>query len=346
MPEIAYGSLRRLVAAIFAATGVPRTGARLLADLLVDSDLAGHGSHGVLRVPRYVTDVRAGAIDPGAVPAVVQETPTTALVTANWGFGHLAAAVATDVLVEKVRAHQVAAVSLVQTGHLGRLGAYTERAARSDVVMFMAVAARGMRNMAPYGGALPALGTNPVSAALPRGQQPPVTLDLATSAIAMGKIHLARAAGRALTEGVALDAAGNPTTDPDAVVDGGMVLPFGGHKGYALAVVAELLGCALGGADAWAGERPPAGAFMFGVKADAFRPLGDYQEAVAETVDRITSVPPARGFDAVRVPGDRSSSTRDHRRRHGVPVDDRTWARLLELAAELGVDAEVVPGTA
>jgi LDH2 family malate/lactate/ureidoglycolate dehydrogenase len=340
MPTLSAADLHRLTAAIFRATGAPDDLATQVADVLVDNHLAGHDSHGILRIPEYVDNVRAGEIVPTARPAVLEETPSTALVSGNWAFGQVTALFAADLAIEKALHERVAIVSVVQAGHTGRLAAFTERAARRDVAMFMAIGTVGRPITAPYGGAAAALGTNPVSFSLPNPDGPPVTLDFATSAIAAGKIRVARAKHEPLPPGAILDRDGRPTTDSEAFFDGGFLLPFGAHKGYALAVIAELLSGPLAGADAYPGVTNRSGIFMFALDATAFRPLADYRRALAATLGRIKGVPPAPGFDEVLVPGEPEARMRERRRREGIPIPHATWEAVRAVAAELGVDAE------
>jgi hypothetical protein len=183
---------------------------------------------------------------------------------------------------EKAKRERVAVLSIVQAGHTGRLAAFTERAARRNVAMFMAIGTVGGPITAPYGGAAAVLGTNPISFSIPNPAGPPVTFDIATSAIAAGKIKVAKAKHEPLPPGAILDRNGRPSTDPQAFFDGGMLLPFGGHKGYGLAMIAELLSGPMAGADAFPGVTRRSGIFMFAVDVTVFRPLADYEKALEQ----------------------------------------------------------------
>ena len=334
--------LHRLTTAIFVATGAPEPSAVEVADVLVDNHLAGHDSHGVLRIPQYLQAIDDGLLDPAARPEVLEETAVTALVSGNWSFGQVAANTAADLATEKALAERIACVSVVKANHTGRLAAFTERGARRGVAMFMAVGTVERPRTAPFGGAAAALGTNPVAFSIPNGDGPPVSLDYATSAIANGKIKVAEAEGKPLPEGVVLDKDGRPTTDPRDYFEGGFLLPFGGHKGYALAVIADLLGTALTGADAFPAAVPRSGLFIFAVAADAFRDRAAYEQGVAAVLERITSVPPAHGFDEVLLPGAPEARARAEREEHGIPVADTTWDAVTEAARGLGVDLDAV----
>ncbi|MBI2755323.1 MAG: Ldh family oxidoreductase [Chloroflexi bacterium] len=345
MPTFHAAQLQRLTAAVFRAAGAPDDIAEAVADVLVDNHLAGHDSHGILRIPEYLQHIREGSIVPAARPRVLQESPTTALVSGSWAFGQVTAAFAADLAIEKALRQHVSVVSVVEAGHTGRLAAFTERAARRNVAMFMFIGTVERPLTAPFGGAGPVLGTNPVSFSVPNPAGDPVTLDYATSAIAAGKVRVAKARGEQLPEGVMLTRDGQPTTDPEEWYRGGVLLPFGGHKGYALAVIAELLSGPLAAADAYPGVVGRSGIFLFAVDAATFRPLAAYGEAVSRTVGRIKAVPPAPGFDEVLVPGEPEARARAQRTRDGIPVPEATWSAVSEAARSLGVDVAAVIGS-
>ncbi len=342
MPTLTKDVLHEVTAAIFLATGAPGDLAAQVADVLVDNHLAGHDSHGILRIPEYVKSVRAGEIIPTARPQVLEESATSALVSGNWAFGQVTGVFAADLAIEKAKRERAAVISVVQAGHTGRLAAFTERAARRDVVMFMAIGTVGGPTTAPYGGAAPILGTNPVSFSIPNPAGPPVTLDFATSAIAAGKIKSAKAKHEPLPPDAILDKQGRPSTDPQAFFDGGFLLPFGGHKGYALAIIAELLSGPLAGADAYPGVTSRSGIFIFAVDAAAFRPLADYERALAKTIGRIKAVPPSPGFREVLMPGEPEARSRAKRERDGISIPEDTWQAVVNVGAELGVNVEAV----
>ncbi|HBB17527.1 MAG: hypothetical protein A3J94_14535 [Syntrophus sp. RIFOXYC2_FULL_54_9] len=342
MPTLKKGALHKVTAAIFRATGAPDDIAAIVADVLVDNHLAGHDSHGILRIPEYVQSVRTGEIIPTARPCVLEENPTSALVSGSWAFGQVTGQFAADLAVEKAKRERVAVLSIVQAGHTGRLAAFTERAARQGVVMFMAIGTVGKPTTAPYGGSAPVLGTNPVAFSIPNPAGAPVTLDFATSAIARGKIVQAEATHKQLPPNAILDRHGRPSTDPHAFFDGGFLLPFGGHKGYALAVIAELLSGPLAGADAYPGVTSRSGIFVFAVDATVFRPPADYEKSMAKTLGRIKAVPPGPGFDEVLLPGEPEARFRVQRESAGIPIPEDTWQAVCGVGTELGIDVEAV----
>ena len=345
MPVVTKDVLEHLTRSIFERAGAPGELAQCVAEVLVENNLAGHDSHGILRIPEYIRSIEAGEIVPTARPQVIEESDTTALVTGNWALGQVTGVFAADLAIAKAKKHKVAAVSVVQAAHTGRLAAFTDRAARQGVVMFMAIGTVDRPMTAPYGGAAAVLGTNPIAFSIPNPDGPSVTLDIATSAIAAGKVKVAKAKHELLPPDVICDQDGNPSRDPAAFLEGGFLLPFGGHKGYALAVIAELLSGPLAGADAYSGVMKRSGIFLFAVEATVFRPFEAYAKAMATTVDRIKSVPPAPGFEEVLLPGEPEHRTRVHRVDAGIRLPDDTWRAVADVARTLGLDMRTFPVT-
>ena len=342
MPTFTKAALHRATAAIFRAAGASADHAAQVADVLVDNHLAGHDSHGILRIPEYLKSIVDGEIVVGASPQVLEETPTTALVTGNWALGQVTGNFAVDLAIAKAKKERVAAVSVVQASHTGRLAAFTDRGAEQGVMVFMAIGTVDRPMTAPFGGAAAVLGTNPVAFSVPNPGGAPVTLDIATSAIAAGKVKVAKAKHQQLPPDSILDREGRPTTDPQAFFDGGFLLPFGAHKGYALAVIAELLSGPMAGADAYPGVFMRSGIFIFAVDVGVFRPAADYAKAMEKTLGRIKGVPPAPGFDEVLIPGEPEARLRVVRERDGIPIPDDTWSAVCAAGATVGVDVAAV----
>lgn len=338
--------LRQVGQAIFEAAGAPPDIAQLVAESLVDANLAGHDSHGVMRIPQYLQDVKQGLVVPDARPRVERDAPSWALVDGCWAFGQVSATFAADQAIEKARRAGVAAVGLVRATHIGRLGAYSERAATSGVVAMVVAGGFGGRGAAPYGGAATAFGTNPISFGFPAGDEPDVLVDFATTAVAAGKIRVAQAKREPLPPGCLIDREGRPTTDPEEYYRGGMLLPFGGHKGYGLAVAIELLGQCLTGADAFAeeGKGGPAygrsGALFIALDAGLFRPREEYERSADAFLRRVRAVPPAPGFAEVLLPGDPERRASASRGRNGIPLPEATWEAILAAGRGVGLNLE------
>ena len=343
MPTFSADTLREVAVRILKAVPVPDGEARTVADLLVDSNLAGHDSHGILRLPQYLGMVRDGSILPGAPLKIVQETPATAVLDGGWGFGQVVARRAAEMAVQKARACAVAAVSVRRCNHVGRLGAYAALPCEAGMVGLLFVNGHaGDQGVAPYGGTARRLSTNPFAAAVPSEGGPPVVLDITTSVVAGGKIRLARARQEKVPEGCLIDSEGRPTTDPNVYYDPprGALLPFGGHKGYGLSVMIDLLAGTLSGAGASAPDAPRSGNALLAVAVDVgrFKPLAAFREEVREFIDHVRTSPTAPGVAEILIPGERAFRERERRLREGIQVEGQTWGQILDAAKRLGVE--------
>jgi LDH2 family malate/lactate/ureidoglycolate dehydrogenase len=286
---------------------------------------------------------KKGSVVPAARPTVVEETATTALVSGHWGWGQLAAAYATDVAIRKAKESKIAAVGVVECNHVGRLGEYSERASAAGMAMIGTLGSAGKRgNTAPFGGKSGVLGTNPWSMGLPAGQQTGLLLDFATTVVAGNKVAVARAKGEQLPPGAILDKDGNATTDPDALRGGGVMLPFGAHKGYALAVAAELFGNVVAPVYRFPGPGRWGGTFFIVLDPTMFAPRDAYVGATDEVLSRLKAAEPAPGFDEVLTPGEPEQRNKRRRGEAGVPVPEATWEALVKTGQGLGVNVEAI----
>lgn len=337
------GQLRDLARAILEAVGCPVGEAIRVAECLVEADARGLDSHGLLRLPLYVTAVEAGGIVPGAAMSWVHEHGATGTLDAGFGFGHTAIDKAITRAGELAATHGCAAVGVRRSTHFGMAAPWVERLAERGIVAIL-VSNTGP-SMAPYGSAEPLLGTNPVCVGIPVDGHPPVVLDMATSAGAYGKVVSAAARGEEIPDEWALDAAGRPTTDARAALDG-VLLPFGAHKGSGLAIIIELLAAALPGAllsheitDIWVdpASRMGTGHLVIAIHPESLAGAGVFESRVADFVARIASAAPANGHSAVQLPGEveRGRSLVAHR--DGVPLAESTVRDLHALARRLGV---------
>lgn len=215
MPIFKADYLQDISSRILQSLGAPRAEADRVAELLVEANLVGHDSHGVIRIPQYVSFLKDGLITPGAPLQVEQETPSTAVINGNWGFGQVIATRATEIAVEKARQCAVSVVTVYNANHIGRLGSYTLQAARAGIVCLLTANAHGGGlSVAPYGGTARRLATNPISIAAPSGGEP-IVLDITTSVVAEGKVRVKRNRGEQTPPGWIIDAEGAPTTDPN-----------------------------------------------------------------------------------------------------------------------------------
>lgn len=345
MLMIPASRLRSVALAIFRAVGTPEDVATETVDILIESNLAGHDSHGVQLIPSYVRFAKEGHVLAEARAEVVQETPTTALVAGRWGWGQHTAAYATRVAVRKAREMKVAVVAMVECNHVGRLGEYAERAAAEGIALIGTLgSANKTGSTAPYGGRRGVLGTNPFAFGIPAGKHDRVLLDFATTLIAGNKVAVAAAKGEMLPDGAILDKNGRPSRDPKDLRDGGVMLPFGAHKGYALAVCAELLGNIVSPSYRWRGPGRWGGTLFIAFDPAMFAPRDEYEAATDAVIDRIKAVEPAEGFNEILIPGDPENRARAKRGAEGVPVPEATWKALGETTATLGLDIEMIAG--
>lgn len=346
MQQFTADQLRAIGSAVFMAAGAPPDTADFVAGSLVESNLMGHDSHGILRVMQYVEDIENGRLIPEAYPTTIKETDTTALVGGNWAFGQVAARFGAEVAIEKAKKSQVAAVGIVQLNHVGRLGEWTAMMAEAGMVGI--VTTGGWRppiaGVTPFGGRGRALGTNPYSFAVPTRERDMVLVDFATAMMAEGKLRVARAKGTPLPPGVILDKEGKPSTNADDFYAGGVILPFGGHKGYALNLLADLLGALLPGADTFGSKENETGTLVLAINVEAFRPLADFAEVVDRRLGEIKAVSPAIGCDEVMIPGEPEIRTREERTRAGIALPDATWEALVETGLNLGIDVRQIAG--
>ncbi|MGA1370400.1 MAG: malate/lactate/ureidoglycolate dehydrogenase [Pseudomonadales bacterium] len=348
---LAAGELRRFVTAIFEQTGASAEVAGAVADHLVEANLKGHDSHGVGMIPAYVANIRAGHLDVAAHGRVTRDSGAVLLVDGAMGFGQVIGREATDLALERVRSTGVVCVGVRNCHHLGRIGAYGERCGRAGYVSVHFVNVVGHApQVSPFGGRDRRMTTNPFCCVVPRDGHEPMVLDMATSAIALGKVRVAYMKGDSVPEGALVDHEGRPTTDPTVMYREpfGALGPFGGHKGYGLAVMCELLGGALAGE--WTAQpgKPRVGTIvnhmlMFVLDPAAFGGLEAFRSEVEAMTEFLHSTTPAVGQDRVRVPGEPELETLALRSREGIPIDDNTWAGIRKAAGLAGLAESEIP---
>lgn len=345
MPRFRADDLKRLGVDLFSAVGVPPEEAALVADHLVEANLLGHDSHGVLRYPQYVGMVRQGTVRPGAPLEVRRANRCLALVSGNWNFGPVTATAAMRLALEM--APPAAVVGVQQCNHVARLGRFAELAARQNrIAMILANGHGGDLAVAPFGGAARRLPTNPLCVALPTGRPWPLVLDMTTSMTSGGALRLHRNLGKPVPPGQLIDAAGRPTTEVEAYYGPppGAMLPLGfplaGHKGFGLAVMIDILAGALSGAGCSRAGPAPVGNGLFIAVLDiaSFTPLDRFLQETEQFIQWIKSCPPATGFAEVLLPGEQAWRTSQQRRQQGLEVDESAWRQIAGLAAELQVE--------
>jgi len=343
MPVFAPEKLVGIGSEILVAAGVSVDEARVVAGQLVESNLDGHDSHGIIRLPQYIGTIERGEINPGAEIEVGQETPVTAVVDGNWGFGQVVMNRAVELGMERAGGLGIAALTVRHANHIGRLGSYVERIARGGMIGLMFVNMHGGGVIVvPWGGREARLGTNPLAVGVPTAGGEPLVLDMTTSVVAEGKVRVMRNRGEKVPPGWVVDREGNPTEDPAAFYGPprGGILPFGGvagHKGYGLNLVVELLGGALSGAGcAGKSRRNGNGVLLMVLNVAHFAPLEEFYRQVDDFVDFVKSSPTAPGFDEILMPGEIEARQRQRREREGVFVEEETWQQILDCGRRFG----------
>ncbi len=330
--------LHRVCLELLRAVGTPDDLAEVVGGALRDANLAGHDSHGLVRLPAYLRDARDGKIQPAARADVVRRRGATACVSAGHGWGQPAARLAAQTAAEIAVEHGVGAVVLQDSPHVGRMADYVELIAADGHLGMTVTNARP--NVAPFGGRDRRLGTDPIAFAIPRLEgRPPIVVDFATSVRAEGKVRVARAAGRKVPPGTLIDRDGRPSEDPEDYYAGGALLPAEGHKGYGLAVAIEALGGILSGMGP---AMTPAygdgnGMFVMALEVEAFVSVEQYTRQVEEMAAALEGAPTAPGVEQVLLPGEPERRSADRRRREGVPIAQATMDELTALADELEV---------
>jgi LDH2 family malate/lactate/ureidoglycolate dehydrogenase len=340
--RIAPEVLRDFGTRVLGSLGVPDEDGALVADSLVQADLWGHQSHGFLRLPWYAARLRTGVMRAATEPAVLSDTGPLVLLDGRDGIGQVLTERARQLAVERARTHGVGVVGVRNSNHFGTAMYFTRRAARDGCVAVLTTNASPA--MAPWGGREKRLGTNPWSIAAP-GPHGVVAVDIANTAVARGKIYLAKNRGEQIPETWALTADGAPTTDPAEGVLG-VILPMAGHKGYAITFMMDVLSGALTGSAVGTGVHGPyeadrpgrCGHLFLALDPDAFGDRTGYEARVQQLVDEVKTVPLAQGFDEVFYPGEVEDRTEAaNLAAGGVVLAAQSLADLRALGAEAGV---------
>ncbi len=347
MPTFPAPVLIEFVTDLFRKAGVPDRDARIVSESLVGSNLRGHDSHGVMRVPQYVGFLEKGEYKTNVEMKIEHESPAVIVADGQWGFGQVQAHRLLDLIIPKARAVGLAAGSARNFGHIGRLGEYAEKAAEQGLILIATVNNCGAgQRVAPPGGVAPRLGTNPLCAAVPTDGEP-VVLDFGTSVVAEGKVRVHHINKRPVPDGWLLDSQGHPTNDPSVLYQEplGSILPMGGaqaYKGFGLAMILDVLSSGLsGGRVAHPGAPPAKGNNVLFI---AFAPehFAGSEILLGEStglVNYLRDTPRAPGVDRITLPGDPERTMLATRSVQGIPLEAAHWEKLVELAARLGGSA-------
>jgi L-2-hydroxycarboxylate dehydrogenase (NAD+) len=350
--------LREFTARVFARLGVPETEASLAADVLACADARGIDSHGVARLRSYAELLEAGRVNPRPTLRLVRETASTKTVDGDNGLGLVVGPKVNEMAMELAARVGTGWAVVCNSNHFGIAGYYPLKALEKDLIGWAMT--NSSRGVTPLWGGERMLGTNPIAIAFPAGEEPPIVIDMATSAVAYGKIEMAQREGVPIPEGWAVDKEGRATTDPAAILEGGALLPLGserergGHKGYCLALMVDVLCAVLSGAN-WGpftpsftlrGEPPRRsvgrglGHFFGAMRIDAFREGAEFKAQVDDLVRTLRSTRPAPGTKGPLIPGDPEREAEKARAQHGIPLLPAVVEELRDVSRRTGVPFE------
>ena len=342
--RVDFGRLRYFIAMAFEVVGMPPADARIVAALMAEADLQGSDGHGVIRLAQYLKRIRAGGVNLNPQIRVVQERAAMALIDGDNAMGHLVMKRAAELAIEKARTAGVAWVGAQWSNHAGPASLYARMMLAHDMIgLYFAVG--NANHLPPWGGLDMLLSTNPIAAAIPAGEEPPVVLDMATTVAAYGKVKAKAARGEMMPEGWMIDREGEPLTDPRRAAEG-FLLPIGGYKGYGLALVVGLLAGTLNGAamgkdvidfNQDASSATNTGQAIVAIDPAAFGDLAQFKSAVDKLVRDLRASERMPGVDAIRVPGDRSHALAASQRVEGIAIAASLMQTLDRLAEQLDI---------
>ena len=335
--------LLELVVTIFERCGMSQADAALLADSLVDADLGGTHSHGVIRVPDYAEKLTVKGVNPTAKPEVVGEGPSFVTVDGRNSMGQIGTALAMREVIGKAAQTGIAAGAIRGSNHCGAMAYFTRMALPHDMIGIATTNA--IPTMAPWGGTERILGINPLAISVPAGEMSPIVYDAAFSGSSHGKIRIYQQKGMRIPEGWVIDREGQPTTDPMAAVDG-LLAPIGGFKGAGLAMIMGVLSSMLSGASYGTelgsiedGPTPGAdGHFVAAIHIASFEDVERFKSRVDAAIQQIHDCQLAPGFDRVYAPGELEAIRRAEYRTQGIPLNRVTLADMRKTTEQLSID--------
>ncbi|HEV2976195.1 MAG TPA: Ldh family oxidoreductase [Casimicrobiaceae bacterium] len=339
MRTVAAPKVVGLVDAIMRAAGCNDTEAATVARRLVDSNLVGHDSHGVLRVGKYLEWMRNGWVKANQTPTIVFESDAIAIIDGNCGFGQVVGEFAGARGIQKAAGTGIAMIGLRNCGHLGRVGDWAELAASAGQVSLHFLNTSSGLRVAPFGGSDRRLSTNPITIGIPVAGGDPVIMDMTTSMAAEGKLMVALNRGESVPEGWIIDSQGRATTDPKDFYAGGALLTVGGHKGSGLSIVTDLLA----GAIATGKSSDPSDQILRNnmlsiyIAPGVYDAQGTVAQEVARFLDWVKASPPLRPGVPVLLPGEIERKTRAERTAQGIPIDAKTRTDLVAAAVSVGI---------
>lgn len=339
MPNVTSDELTKICLSVFDRLNILASEAEIVTRSMVDANLVGHDSHGVIHLPKYVKEIKEGLIVPGASIDTIQESASISVLDGNWGFGPVIATHAVELAIQKARQTDVSTVTVSQCNEIGRLGGYVCLAAEADMIGILMVNDHGGGTcVAPYGGTEGRLSTNPLACAVPIDAQNPIVLDMSTSVVASGKIRVKQHLNEPAPEGWLINTKGKSTINVEDFYKEppASILPFGGiasHKGFGLSVIVDILAGALSKAGCSSSDtaRVGNGLFILVINVATFRKFSGFSAEVERFVDYLKSAKSAEGVDTIQMPGERGWNEKRKRERDGIPIDEETWKQIQEL---------------
>ena len=341
-----HDELVNFASRVYQEYGVPKVDADILADSLVQADLWGHQSHGLLRLPWYAERLKTGVMRPETNISYVSDFGAIGVIEANDGIGQVTTTIAMSDAIERAKKFGIGAVAVRHSNHFGTCMYYTRRAVEQGCIGFLTT--NGGPAIAPWGGTKKTIGTNPWSYASPAGKYAPMILDIANTAVARGKIYLAMNRHEQIPLGWALNSKGEPTTDPQEAIDG-IILPMAGHKGYAISAMMDVLSGVLSGS-CWGEQvhgpykydrKSGAGHFMLAINIEAFRNIKDFNQEIEQMIESIKETPKTPGTEQIYYPGELEAINDRNNRTNGIKYPEETVSSLKKIATELNLNSDL-----
>ncbi len=336
--------LQAFIAGALAAAGLPEGDAAVSAARMTEADLRGVDTHGIFRLPQYLKMIRSGAINVRAKIHPVRENLVTALLDGDGGMGHVVVTHATQLAIRKAAEAGLAWVGTLNGNHAGAAAVYTTMALAQDMICMYMTVANG-NHMPPWGGVEPILGTNPISVAIPAGDEPPIVLDMATTVASQGKVKLAAQKGESIPVGWMIDRKGQPLTDPKRASEG-FLLPIGTYKGYGLNVVIGMLAGVLNGAafgrcvvdfNKDFTSKNNSGHAILAMRVDNFQPADTFKKEMDRMIREIRESERMEGVDRIWLPGEMEFYKTRERLERGIPLAPAVVEQLREIAKTFNV---------
>lgn len=341
MPTFTAHQLFQLSKSILQASGAPQDIAQTVADSLINTNLHGHDSHGIILLVKYLRVIRNGDLIPTARPDIGKREGGTATVDGKWGFGQLTANFGVELACQIASETGIACVSLTRANHIGRLGAYAGKIAGQGYIgLVLTSGSMSGAHVAPYGGRERRFATNPIAWGLPVGEgKIPLISDFATSAYSLGKVGVIERKGEQLPDGIIIDADGNPTNDPTQLATGGALLPFGSYKGFGLSMIIDIITATLSGFPPVSSKNFQQGnpTLMMAIDVERYTSRANFTAMVQEVMEHVKATELAPGFDEILLPGEIEQQTFAKRSAEGIPLSEASWQQLADLATSLGI---------